>query len=320
MKHPIPQLPWQAVASDCIEMQDEHYLVLVDLYSDYIELVQLPDMSSKTLIQQIKPIFATHGTPAVLISDNGTNYSSQEFQEFTKAWEIYHVTVSPHHHKSNGKVESAVKIMKKVIIKAKKDGSDLWKSLLEWMEKLTNSRNIQLTSTTTYVPPTRSMLPSNQALYKPEVQAAVTEQIIQNRKQAKHYHDRTAKSLPSLVVGQQIRVKVHPQQAHSNWKAGTAVSMATTPRSYVVQVNGRTYRRNRVHLRDAQPDLAAQDHSAPRPSHKATKSSGMSTCSLAPEPSGPGPLDATAPVLTEPVVTRSGRVVKPPQRLINAQS
>ncbi|XP_048583916.1 uncharacterized protein K02A2.6-like [Nematostella vectensis] len=80
MTHPIPQLPWQAVASDCLEVQGEHYLVLVDLYSDYIELVQLSDMSSsKTLIQQMKPIFATHGTPADLISDNGTNYSSQEF-------------------------------------------------------------------------------------------------------------------------------------------------------------------------------------------------------------------------------------------------
>ncbi|XP_032223598.1 uncharacterized protein K02A2.6 [Nematostella vectensis] len=287
MTHPIPQLPWQAVASDCLEVQGEHYLVLVDLYSDYIELVKLPDMSSKTLIQQMKPIFATHGTPAILISDNGTYYSSQEFREFNKAWEIYHVTVSPHHHKSNGKVESAVKIMKRIIIKAKKDRSDLW----------------------------------NQALYKPEVQAAVTEQIIQKRKQAKHYHDRTAKSLPSLVVGQPVRVIVHPQQAHSNWKAGTVVSMATTPRSYVVQVNGRTYRRKRVHLRDAQPDLsAAQDHSAPEPSHDAPKSSGMSTCSPEPEPSGPGLLVATTTVLTEPVVTRSGRVVKPPQRLINVQS
>ncbi|XP_032219108.1 uncharacterized protein K02A2.6-like [Nematostella vectensis] len=86
MTQTIPQLPWQVAASDCLEVQGEHYLVLVDLFSDYIELVQLPYNSSKTLIQQVKPIFATHGTPAVLISDNGTNYSSQEFQEFTKAW------------------------------------------------------------------------------------------------------------------------------------------------------------------------------------------------------------------------------------------
>ncbi|XP_048586621.1 uncharacterized protein K02A2.6-like [Nematostella vectensis] len=215
MTHSIPQVPWQVAASDCLEMQGEHYLVLEDLYSDYIELVQLQDMSSKTLIKQMKPIFATHGTPAVLISDNGTSYSSQEFREFTKAWEIYHVTVSPHHHRSNGKVESAVKIMKRIIIKAKKDGSDLWNSLLGWRNSPTpgtsSSPAQRLMSRRT-----RSMLPCSQALYKPEVQAAVREQIIQKRKQAKHYHDRTAKSLPSLVVGQPIRVKVHPQQANSN--------------------------------------------------------------------------------------------------------
>ena len=125
MSCPIPQLPWQAVASDCFELEGEHCAVLVDLYSDFIEIVCLPDMSTKTLIQQMKPILATHGTPALLITDNGTNYSSQEFKKFTQAWDINHITTSPHHPKSNGKAESAVKIIKGIISKAKKEGMDM---------------------------------------------------------------------------------------------------------------------------------------------------------------------------------------------------
>ena len=71
MSCPIPQRPWQAVASDRFEVQGEHYAVLVDLYSDYIEVKHLPNMSTQYLIQQMKPIFETHGTPAVLLTDNG---------------------------------------------------------------------------------------------------------------------------------------------------------------------------------------------------------------------------------------------------------
>jgi hypothetical protein len=79
--HPIPEQP---VASDCFEIQGEHDIVLVYLYSDYIEVTDLFDMSTRSVIQQLKPIFATHGTPAVLITDNGSNYSSKEFRGFTE--------------------------------------------------------------------------------------------------------------------------------------------------------------------------------------------------------------------------------------------
>ena len=207
--HPIPRLPWQAVASDCFEIKGEHYLVVVDLYSDYIEVASLPDMSSRSLIQSLKPIFATHGSPAVLLTDNGTNYSSNEFHEFTESWEIQHVTSSPHHHKSNGKAESAVKIIKGIITRAKKERQDVWKAILEWRNAPTpgtdSSPAQRLMSRRT-----RSMLPCSPNLYKPEVQTAVSEQVIQKRRQAKYYHDRGAKPLPPLVIGQPIRVKTRP--------------------------------------------------------------------------------------------------------------
>ena len=84
MSHPIPTYPWQALASDCFVVGRQHYVVLVDLYSDYIDIAPLTDLSTECLVQQIKPMFATHGIPAVLITDNGSNYSSEEFRDFVK--------------------------------------------------------------------------------------------------------------------------------------------------------------------------------------------------------------------------------------------
>ena len=118
MSYPIPTHPWQLVVSDCFEINGRHYVVLVDIYSDFIELSQLPDLSSNALIKAIKPVFATHGAPATLITDNGTNFISSKFRRFLRY--VNHITSSPHHHQSNGQAEAAVKLMKGIIKKLQK--------------------------------------------------------------------------------------------------------------------------------------------------------------------------------------------------------
>ena len=54
MTYPILNLPWQIVASDCFECDGSHYLIVVDLYADYIEIKQLNSLSSAALIEQLK--------------------------------------------------------------------------------------------------------------------------------------------------------------------------------------------------------------------------------------------------------------------------
>ena len=49
------------------------------------------------------------------------------------------------------------------------------------------------------------------------------------------------------------RAKTRPKLRHSPWRAGI-VTDKVTPRSYLVEMDGRRYRCNRIHLRDA-PDI-----------------------------------------------------------------
>ena len=140
MTYPMPNLPWQIVAGDCFLCDGSHYLIVVNCYSDYIEIKQLNSPSSAALIEQLKQIFVVHGVPITLISDNGPNYASVEFTDFTHDWDIQHVTSSPHHLKAKGKAESAVKIMKSIFSKANKQGTDVWKAILEWRNSPTPSQ------------------------------------------------------------------------------------------------------------------------------------------------------------------------------------
>ena len=92
------------------------------------------------------------------------------------------------------------------------------------------------------------MLPGKTTDYTPQVQAEVQSTLIRKRQMAKTYYDHHTKPLPDLTIGQPVRVKCHPQIPHSNWESGTVIGKEA-PRSYGVEVNGRFYKRNRIHIR-----------------------------------------------------------------------
>ena len=68
-------------------------------------------------------MFATHGIPEVVVTDNGTPFTSAEFSDFTRKNGIRHARVSPYHPSSNGLVERAVKTFKEGMKKASNTGS-----------------------------------------------------------------------------------------------------------------------------------------------------------------------------------------------------
>ena len=116
--HEIPDRPWSRVATDLFSLKSKDYIVLVDYYSDYIEVSPLTDTTSSTIIKFLKVQFSQHGIPDVLVSNNGPQYISNEFVQFANEWEFRHVSSCPHHQKANGKAESAIKIAKNLFKKA----------------------------------------------------------------------------------------------------------------------------------------------------------------------------------------------------------
>ena len=138
--HEVPDRPWQKLGSDLFEHKGKPYLLVVDYYSKFIETSLLPAKTAGTVITHMKSIFARHGIPEELVSDN-MPYNNREFKDFASSWGFKLTTSSPTHPQSNGLSERAVQTVKSILNKA----DDPYIGLLEY-------RNTPVTGMT-YSPP-----------------------------------------------------------------------------------------------------------------------------------------------------------------------
>ena len=63
---PLPQHPWEKVASDLFEMGGKTYLLVVDYFSRYVEVQTLTSTTSPSVIRALKAIFSRHSIPDYL--------------------------------------------------------------------------------------------------------------------------------------------------------------------------------------------------------------------------------------------------------------
>ena len=87
-------------------------LVTVDGYSKWIDVKVVNSATSRKTINQLRPLFTTHGIQEVLASDNAKPFTSTEFSELTKRNGIHHIKTALYHPSSNGLAERAVKTVK----------------------------------------------------------------------------------------------------------------------------------------------------------------------------------------------------------------
>ncbi|XP_061714580.1 uncharacterized protein K02A2.6-like [Cydia pomonella] len=239
----IPKLPWEKVGADIFEIRKKYFLVLVDYYSNYVEVCSLPNISSNIVITNVKEIFARHGIPETFITDNGTQFSSREFKVFTKNWDFNHVTSSPNYAQANGKSERAVQTVKSMLKKSILSDGDFYLALLNYR----NTPRDGLSSPAQLLMSRRlrCKLPVHPELLKPQpVDSSEHDTMLLNQHKAKVRYDIHCKELPPLNIGDDVVCVEGKARTRA-----TVVGKAATPRSYIVQNKvGGKFRRNRRHL------------------------------------------------------------------------
>ena len=93
------------------------YLLIVDYYSRYMEIARLNRQTAEEVINHTKSIFARHGIPEIVISDNGPQFGSEAYRQFAQDFQFEHITSSPYFPQSNGEAERAVGTIKNLLKK-----------------------------------------------------------------------------------------------------------------------------------------------------------------------------------------------------------
>ena len=201
---PLPSLPWKKVGTDLFEWNKATYLLIVDYYSRWIEIAKLTGLNAISVIAHTKSIFARHGIPETVISDNGPQFSSEAYAQFAREYGFEHVTSSPNHPQGNGEAERGVQTVKNLL---KKEG-DPYLALLAYRStpleigyspcELLMSRKLR-----TDVPMTEEQRKPK----TPEFSAVVTkDKQLKQRQKENHDAHHGARELPVLSPGDSVWV------------------------------------------------------------------------------------------------------------------
>ena len=93
-----PAGPLQRIHIDyCGPFRDHMYLIVVDSYSKWPEVIRMSSSTSTSETTKVLlSLFSRHGLPDKLVSDNGPQFTSDEFKEFMTNCGILHVKTAPY--------------------------------------------------------------------------------------------------------------------------------------------------------------------------------------------------------------------------------
>ena len=227
------------------------FLILIDAHTKWIDVHMTSSATSQVTIKKMHSTFATLGIPEMLVTDNGTAFTSTEFDQFAKRNGIRHVTTSPYHPASNGLAERAVKTFKEGMRKL--SNGSIETKLSRFLFKYRSTPQ-----STTGVSPAELMfgrpLRSQLDLMRPSVQS----NVIHRQEQQKHGHDQRAKER-SFNPGELVYVRNFGQG--TTWMQGTIVQ-AHGPVAYTVSLeDGRVVRRHLDHIRGREVSNRVPDNS-----------------------------------------------------------
>jgi len=174
-------------------------------------------------------MFARHGIPSVLLSDNGPQFNSTAFKEFSSLYHFQHITSSPRYPQSNGLAERTVKTINALFTGSLDPHLALLSyhsTSLPWCSispvELLFGRKIA-----TNLPQPDAHLSPDWPYLKAFQQADSVHKSKQQTQFSRRHHTR---SLPELPPRTPVWVKIGKQQ-----EPRQIITMTTTSRLYIVK-------------------------------------------------------------------------------------
>ncbi|XP_054711181.1 uncharacterized protein K02A2.6-like [Uloborus diversus] len=93
-----PKKPWQRIHVDFFgPLYGKKYMVLIDAHSKWAEVAPMSSTTAQNTIEKLRGIFACFELPHTLVSNNGSPFDSEEFNQFTTNNGVKHIPTPPYH-------------------------------------------------------------------------------------------------------------------------------------------------------------------------------------------------------------------------------
>lgn len=245
LPHSIPSRRYAKVGTDILDFSGKYYLVIIDYFSHWLEILPLSDKTSTSVINAFQEAFTRFGYPEEVIADNNP-FNSFECRKYYKDKDITLTTSSPHYPRSNGMAEKAVHISKTILKKACEDRKDYRDYVLNYNNTPLSSLNVS-PSQILNSRRVRTLIPMGSELLEPKVEANAHKLLVLKQSVRKQ-ESLVKKKETEYEVGDNI---VHKTDKDKYWKKGIIIGKCNEPRSYWIKKEGenRNLRRNTKHLK-----------------------------------------------------------------------
>ena len=249
-----PSRPFQEIAIDLCSQTGHDYLIIVDCFTDWPAIIPMTrNTTSSQINSALRQAFCRTAIPDVIWSDCGPQFTSNKFKQFAQQWGFLHKTSSPYHLQSNGKIESTIKSMKRIIRTSwngrSLDEDKFCRALLQYRN--TPSRRDGLSpAQKLYGHPTQDILPAHRRPFAQEWQRKAEEVELQaqvTQQSTTDYYNTHAHPLADIDIGSNVAI----QNPHTKlWDIYSIVTDISPNRRYYVKTpSGRVLVRNRRFLR-----------------------------------------------------------------------
>ncbi|KAL0173222.1 hypothetical protein M9458_033533, partial [Cirrhinus mrigala] len=143
---PIPQRPWSHLSIDFVtDLPPSHefttILVIIDRFSKSCRLIPLKGLPTamETALALFNHVFRVYGLPEDIVSDRGTQFTSQVWKAFCKQLDINVSLTSGYHPQSNGQVERLNQEIGRYLRTYCNREQHRWSEFLPWAEYAQNS-------------------------------------------------------------------------------------------------------------------------------------------------------------------------------------
>lgn len=200
-----------------------YIITATDAFSKWAVAVPVQTIRTSNLIKFLEDhILAIHGIPKVIITDRGTQFTSEEWSKYIKKMNINHKLTTAYHPQTNGIDErlngTLIRILRAYVNYYQRD----WDQHLKWSLYVYNTTVHESTGYSPYqilhgLDPRSPLKPEsyreNSILTdanksKQDIRSDVYERIKVSQENMKKYYDRT-RSKPNFYIGQLIYVKIH---------------------------------------------------------------------------------------------------------------